>query len=156
MCFENGVYFLRDQFFLDFPDPYLKGNHSGRRPHYYAFRDNATGLLWMIPLSKQHGKLADYVRRTAGGRICDVYHLTALGGVSGVLLIADMFPIIEDYIREPYTMEGQPVVFKDKSDIRAIDVKVRKVMAMLRRGVKFTKTQPDVFKIERELLTRRG
>jgi hypothetical protein len=106
----------------------------------------------MIPLSRQPGKLADYARRTAGGKICDIFHLTAVGGVAGVLLIADMFPIVDRYIREPYTIDGIPVVFKDKSDTQAIDAKVRKVLAMLRRGVKFTKTQPEVFRIEKELI----
>ena len=153
MLYENGVYFLKDQFFADFPDPYLKGNHDGRRPHYYAFRDKTTGLLWMIPFSRQPSKLADYARRTAQGKTCDIFHLTSLGGVAGVLLVADMFPVVERYIRGPYTIDGVPVVFKDKSNIQVINTKVRKVMAMLRRGVKFTKTQPDVFRIERKLLS---
>lgn len=34
MLKERGFYVIRDKFFEDFPDPYLKGNKEERRPHY--------------------------------------------------------------------------------------------------------------------------
>ena len=110
--------------------------------------------MWLIPFSKQPGKLADYMRRTADGKTCDIFHPTTLGGIRGVLLIADMIPMLECYIKEPYTIGDKPVIYKDTSDIRIINQKTHKVLALLRRGVKFTKTQPDVFSIEKQLLNR--
>jgi hypothetical protein len=149
---KYGVYLLRDEYFSDFSDPYLKGNHGERRPHYFAFPDERTKLLWFIPFSSQQKKLDDYAARSKGGRVCDVFHPVSLGGRRGVLLIADMFPVIERYVKEPYTVSGVPVVFKDTAVIRAVERKARKVLALLRRGVKFTRTQPDVLAIEKRLL----
>jgi hypothetical protein len=149
---ENGVYFLREQYFLDFPDPYLKRNENERRPHYYALRDKRTSLLWMIPFTKSPGKLADYGRRIKDGKRCDVYHPTFIGGIQGLLLMADMIPVTETYIKEPYTISGIPVVFKDTRDIKEINSKARKIWALLHRGVKFTKTQPDILAIEKQLI----
>jgi len=50
MLKERGFYVLKDQFFVDFPDPYLKGNKGEHRPHYFALRDKKTQLIWMIPM----------------------------------------------------------------------------------------------------------
>ena len=47
---KTGFYIIKDKFFDDMPDPYLKGNKAGNRPHYYCFEDTATGIYWMIPL----------------------------------------------------------------------------------------------------------
>ena len=37
---KTGFYIIKDKFFEDMPDPYLKGNKAGNRPHYYCFEDN--------------------------------------------------------------------------------------------------------------------
>ena len=30
---KTGFYIIKDKFFTDTPDPYLKGNKAGNRPH---------------------------------------------------------------------------------------------------------------------------
>lgn len=45
---KTGFYIITDM-----PDPYLKGNKAGNRPHYYCFEDSDTGIFWMIPLSSR-------------------------------------------------------------------------------------------------------
>ena len=45
---KTGFYIIKDRFFEDMPDPYLKGNKAGNRPHYYCFEDNTIGIYWMI------------------------------------------------------------------------------------------------------------
>lgn len=45
---KTGFYIIKDKFFEDMPDPYLKGNKAGNRPHYYYFEDTSTGIYWMI------------------------------------------------------------------------------------------------------------
>ncbi len=37
---KTGFYIIKDKFFEDMPDPYLKGNKAGNRPHYYCFEDS--------------------------------------------------------------------------------------------------------------------
>ena len=44
------------------PDPYLKGNKAGNRPHYYCFEDSDTGKFWMIPLSSRIDKYKKLLR----------------------------------------------------------------------------------------------
>ena len=53
---KTGFYIIKDKFFVDMPDPYLKGNKAGNRPHYYCFEDTNTGIYWMIPLSSRIDK----------------------------------------------------------------------------------------------------
>lgn len=55
-------YYIDDSYFMDFPDEYLMKNKErvdGQphdRPCFYAFKDTATGIYWMIPFSSQVAK----------------------------------------------------------------------------------------------------
>ena len=51
---KTGFYIIKDKFFEDMPDPYLKGNKAENRPHYYCFEDSSTGIYWMIPLTEEY------------------------------------------------------------------------------------------------------
>ena len=42
---KTGFYIIKDKFFEDMPDPYLKGNKAGNRPHYYCFEDTSIGII---------------------------------------------------------------------------------------------------------------
>ena len=53
---KTGFYIIKDSFFVDMNEPYLKGNKEGNRPHYYCFEDSVFGLYWMIPLSSRIDK----------------------------------------------------------------------------------------------------
>ena len=49
----GGLYFVSDEFFAKIQDPYLKINYENtKRPHYFAFRDSKTVLLFqdMFPV----------------------------------------------------------------------------------------------------------
>ena len=99
---KTVFYIIKDRFFEDMPDPYLKGNKVGNRPYYYCFEDTDTGIYWMIPLS---------------GRI-------------------DKF---------------RKIIEKKEHTAKIIEQKARKVLGMLKRGVKFMPTQPDVLSILEKL-----
>ncbi len=45
---KTGFYIIKDSFFEDMNEPYLKGNKEGNRPHYYCFEDSVSGLYWMM------------------------------------------------------------------------------------------------------------
>ncbi len=36
---EHGVYFVKDQYFEDFPSEHWMFNKGEKRPHYYALKD---------------------------------------------------------------------------------------------------------------------
>ena len=70
-------------------------------------------------------------------------------------LIQDMFTITEEYIEREYTIAGNHLMLTSEHTVREIERKARKVMGMLKRGIKFTPTQPDVMVILKKLKERR-
>src|SRR5699024_12744811 len=71
--------FIKDRFFEDMPDPYLKGNKAGNRPHYYCFEDTSTGIYWMIPLSSRIDKYRRIMeKKEKAGKPCDILHIVKL------------------------------------------------------------------------------
>ena len=58
-----------------------------------------------------------------------------------------MFPITETYVEREYTIAGNHLMLTSEHTVKEIEQKARKVLGMLKRGVKFTPTQPDVMKI---------
>ena len=62
-----------------------------------------------------------------------------------------MFPITEEYIEREYTIVGNHLMLTSEHTAREIEQKARKVMGMLKRGIKFTPTQPDVMAILEKL-----
>ena len=140
---KTGFYIIKDNFFTDMPDPYLKGNKAGNRPHYYCFEDSDTGIFWMIPLSSRIDKYKKIVEnKEKAGKPC-------------AFLIQDMFPITEKYIEREYTIAGNHLMVTSEHVARTIEQKAKKVLKMLKRGVKFTPTQPDVLSILEKLKTNK-
>ena len=71
---KQGFYIIKN-FFDKKEDPYLKSNKEGNRPHYYCFKEDATGVYWMIPLSirvEKYGKIIENKEKT--GKPCDILH----------------------------------------------------------------------------------
>lgn len=150
---ERGFYIIKDKFFEDMDDPYLKGNKEANRPHYYCFKEK-NGLYWMIPLSSRVDKYKKIInKKIANGKPCDILHILKLDNdKESVFLIQDMFPITEKYIERTYTISGNHLTITSKHSSLDIEKKARKVMNMLKRGVKFTPTQPDVNAIINKLI----
>ncbi len=150
---KTGFYIVKDKFFEDMSDPYLKGNKAGNRPHYYCFEDTGTGIFWMIPLSSQINKYKRIIeKKEKVGKPCDIIHIVKLDySRESAFLIQDMFPITEEYIEREYTIAGNHLVLTSEHTVKEIERKARKVMGMLKRGVKFTPTQPDVMAILEKL-----
>ncbi|WP_300701233.1 hypothetical protein [uncultured Phocaeicola sp.] len=146
---KTGFYIIKDQFFEDMPDPYLKGNKAGNRPHYYCFEDTSTGIYWMIPLSSRTDKYKRIMEKKEKARKpCDILHIVKLDdGRESAFLIQDMFPITEEYIEREYTIAGNHLMLTSEHTAKEIEQKARKVIGMLKRGIKFTPTQPDVMAI---------
>ncbi len=153
---ERGFYIIKDRFFKEMNDPYLKGNKEANRPHYYCFKEEKTGLYWMIPLSSRIDKYKRIInKKTSKGRQCDILHIMKLdNGKESAFLIQDMFPITDEYIERTYTIANNHLTITSEHSAREIEKKAKKVMIMLKRGVKFTPTQPDINKIINKLLLK--
>lgn len=154
---KTGFYIIKDNFFTDMPDPYLKGNKAGNRPHYYCFEDSDTGIFWMIPLSSRIDKYKKIVEnKEKAGKPCDIIHIVKLDDSrESAFLIQDMFPITEKYIEREYTIAGNHLMVTSEHVARTIEQKAKKVLKMLKRGVKFTPTQPDVLSILEKIKTNK-
>ena len=153
---KTGFYMIKDQFFEDVSDPYLKRNKEGNRPHYYCFEDTNSGIYWMIPLSSRIAKYRKIMeRKEHDGKPCDILHIAKLDNDrESVFLIQDMFPITELYIEREYTIAGNHLMVTSEHTAREIEQKAKRVLGMLKRGVKFTPTQPNVLAILEKLKQR--
>lgn len=153
---EQGFYIISDKFFEDFPDPYLKGNKEENRPHYFAVKSQSSAIYWMIPMSSKIDKYKRIIdQRKAKALPCDMLHIAKLDNDRhSVFVIQDMFPVTEDYILRKYTICGNHLRITSEKLFKTVERKSKKVLGMIRHGVKFTKTQPDVLAIESELLKR--
>lgn len=146
---KHGFYLIKDSFFEDMKDPYLKGNKAGNRPHYYCLKEIHSDIYWMIPLSSRVEKYkAIIAKRQKAHRPCDILHIVKLdNNKESVFLIQDMFPITDEYIERSYTIAGNPLCLTSEHVAKTIDQKARRVLGMLKRGIKFTPTQPQILKI---------
>lgn len=150
---KTGFYIIKDKFFEDMSDPYLKGNKSGNRPHYYCFEDKKEGIYWMILLSSRVEKYKRIMdKKIKAGKPCDIIHIAKLDDDrESAFVIHDMFPITEEYIEREYTIAGNHLMLTSEHTVRKIEQKARKVAGMLKRGIKFIPTQPDVLAILKKL-----
>lgn len=150
---KTGFYIIKDKFFEDMEEPYLMGNKLGSRPHYYCFKDSECDIYWMIPLSSRVEKYRQIIqRREKIGKSCDIIHIIKLDNKKeSVFLIQDMFPITESYIDREYTIAGKHLMLTSECEIKEIEKKARKVMGMLKHGIKFVPTQPNINAMLRKL-----
>lgn len=152
---EYGFYIISDQFFEDFPDKYLKGNKEENRPHYFALQDKKTGLYWFVPMSSRVDKYKRIIeRRENQNKPCDILHVAKLdNNKESVFLIQDMFPITEKYVKRKYTIAGNHLKVTSENLAKIVDAKARRVLALIKRNILLSATQPDVLKIEKALLS---
>ena len=151
-------YFLKDQYFVDFPDPYLMQNHESiggilhDRPCFFAFADSASGLFWMIPFSSKTDKYRKiYQSKVQRSGRCDTIAFGKVLGYEKAFLIQNMAPVSQEYIQNEYIdpHSSKPVQVDGVFE-RELIQKAKKVLALQRRGARLI--FPDVFKIERSLL----
>lgn len=91
-------------------------------------------------------------KKQNSGKSCDIIHIAKLDdNRESAFLMQDMFPITEEYIEREYTIAGNHLMLTSEHTAKVIEQKARKVVGMLKRGVKFTPTQPDVMAILKKL-----
>ena len=107
----------------------------------------------MIPLSSRIDKFRKIIEKKEQlGKHCDILYIVKLDDSrESVFLIQDMFPITEEYIEREYTIAGNHLMLTSEHTAKVIEQKARKVLGMLKRGVKFMPTQPDVLSILEKL-----
>lgn len=149
-----GLYIIKDEYFSDFPNSKYMDNKGENRPHYYAIRDN-DGLLWMIPISskveKFKAKIADVEAKTGKGK-CFLFAIAPISGRERALVISEMFPVTEEYILRPYTVNGKPLIIQSTEVQRTIKTKSFRFLKMVNQGL--VKSPLNVMETKRRLLTK--
>lgn len=152
-----GLYIIDEQYYTDFPDPYLKRTKAKDRPTCYCMPGDVPGIYWMIPLSSQIQKYENLMqKRTSQRKPNDIVHIIELAGKKSAFAIGDIFPVTEEYICREFTIAGIHVVLMDNKDKKDIETKAKKILELIRRGITYSPTQADVLAIERSLLMKRG
>jgi len=151
-------YFLKDEYFERFQDPYLMqnkesvGGQKHGRPCFYSFLDNKTNLFWMIPISSNISKF-EKIRETKikkYGR-CDTIFFGSIFGKNKVFLVQNMCPSTFDYIESEYVGADRTHPVLDGAFANSIIVSAKRVLNLQRMGARII--LPDVLKIEKELLS---
>lgn len=150
-------YFIKDQYFIDFPDDKLMANKetiNGKehnRPCYYSLQDSKTGTYWAIPISSKTNKFEEvYAHKAARYGDCDTIHFGYVLGEKKAFLIQNMCPVSDKYIMNQYIdrATGKPVVIPQKI-AGAVERKAKKVLLLQKNGHRLI--FPDVLQIEKQL-----
>jgi len=153
-------YFIKEQFFVDYPDPYLMKNKEvirgveHKRPCFFTFLDSSTGLYWMIPISSQLAKFKPIAaKKVARFGTCDTIVFGDVLGHEKAFLIQNMFPITDSYVDSEYQDSRALIAVKVNGLLEAeLITKAKKVLALQRTGAQFI--FPDVLEIEKQLLAK--
>lgn len=153
---QAQLFFLSDQYYLDFPDDKLMKNkdttdgvpHS--RPCFFAFPDSKIPeIYWIVPISSKYEKFRQIEEKKIQkyGK-CNTIRFGTVLGRPTAFLIQNMCPATEMYLTAYTDKNDQPIRIDGRV---AADVtkNAREVLAMAKRGAKVI--FPDVFRIYREL-----
>ena len=150
--YNEHLFFLTDQYYIDFPDNMLMknkddlSNHKNGRPCFFAFPDaQIPDILWVVPISSK----TDKYRRIEQEKIkrygqCNTIRFGTVLGRDTAFLIQNMCPVTNRYLIPYLDNKNRPI----RIDSRVADDVVRnarKVLALEKRGVKVI--FPDVFSI---------
>lgn len=149
---EHGVYFVKDQYFEDFPSEHWMFNKGEKRPHYYALKDTK-GVMWLIPMSSQ---VENYKRRIKneerkrGEGNCIFYHIGLFAGKESVFIISDMMPITDTYIARSYLINNVEYVIKNDNLNRKLRSKAVRYIRLLEK--KKLTDRNGILKIRKHLI----
>ena len=159
LMYSGHFYFLNDQYFIDFPDPFLMQNKEQvngqlhERPCFYAFEDSSyEGLFWLIPFSSQTNKYQlIYDKKIQRYSRCDTIVFGEVLGKYKAFLIQNMCPATSKYIHNEYFDSTSNIPVRVNGTLeKEIIAKAKKVLALQRQGKKLI--FPDIQKIEKELI----
>lgn len=150
------LYFLSDQYYVDFPDDKLMKNKDviegvpHNRPCFFAFHDSKIPeIYWIVPISSkiekfkqlEQGKIKKYGR-------CNTIRFGTVLGRETAFLIQNMCPATKKYLTAYIDKNKQPIRIDDRV-ATDIEKNARAVLGMAKRGAKVI--FPDIFKIYHDL-----
>lgn len=150
---KYGFYKIKDKYFQDFPSDRHMHNKAENRPYYLAIQGK-NGIIWMAPISskvdKYKAKIAADVNKY---RECLTCHIIQFMGEERAVLIGNMIPVTEEYIKGEFTIMNRHYVIQDESAIKEIKKRCSRYLSLVKAG----KLRPfvDIVSIEKSLLNRK-
>lgn len=153
---DAQLYFLSDQYYIDFPDDKLMQNKDmidgirRSRPCFLAFPDSKNPLIyWLVPISSRYEKYQKIAQSKIEkyGR-CNTIRFGTVLGRNAAFLIQNMCPVTEFYLTAYIDKNKVPLRLDDRI-VEDVTKNAREVLAIARRGAKVI--FPDVFKLYQEL-----
>lgn len=148
---ENGLYKIKNEYFLDFPHKNHIHNKKGR-PYYYVVKDSCD-IYWCIPLSSKveafRSKITTVENKRGKGK-CISYHIGIIGGKERAFRICDMIPLTDNYIEGKFILNNNHYVVRDSKLVREIGQKSRNYIKQLELGRMHS--QVDALNIRKILL----
>ncbi len=148
----SQLYFLSDQYYLDFPDDKLMKNKDiidgvpRSRPCFYAFPDlKNPAIYWIVPISSKFEKFKKIEQeKIAKYGKCNTIRFGTVLGRNAAFLIQNMCPATEKYLTAYIDKNDVPIRI-DNRIAEDVARNAREVLAIAKRGAKVV--FPDVFKI---------
>ena len=146
------LYFLSDQYYVDFPDDKLMKNKDviggvpHNRPCFYAFPDMKNpAIYWIVPISSRYDKF----KKIADSKVakygkCNTIRFGTVLGRNTAFLIQNMCPATEKYLTAYIDKNNTPIQI-DNRIANDVAKNAREVLGMAKRGAKVV--FPDIFKI---------
>ncbi len=154
---KTQLYFLTDQYYIDFPDKYLMKNkntintaaHS--RPCFFAFPDaKFEEIYWIVPISSQYEKYKaiekDKIKKYGN---CNTLRFGEVLQRDCVFLIQNMCPATEKYLIPYMDKNNKPININDMV-AKDVSKNAKKALKLSMNGVNVV--FPDVIKIYNELV----
>ena len=146
---QYGFYKIKDQYFSDFPSDRHMYNKSENRPYYLAIKE-ADGIVWLLPISSKVEKYRSKISKDESifGE-CITAHIIKFMSEERAVLIGNMIPVTEKYIKGEFTISENHYVVQDQNAIKAIKKRASRYLSLVKAG----KLHPavDILKIEKEL-----
>ena len=146
------VYHIKDTYFETVNDDKLMRNREGGayRPTYYCLKDEKTGLLWVVPMSRRAEKYEGFIQKDIDryGECLKIV-IGEYTGINAVFLLQNMFPILPKYIDHIH-MVKQTSIAVDVRLQRTIDRNFRELLRLHRRGIKIIFT--DITRLEKLMM----
>ena len=149
---EPQLYFLSDQYYIDFPDPLLMKNKeviagkSHDRPCFFAFEDKKhPHILWLVPIASQ----VDKYKRIAEKKIekygrCNTIRFGTVLGREAAFLIQNICPVTSTYLTGYYDKEHNPIRI-DNRIVKDVTENSREVVGIARFSPHIV--YPDIWNI---------
>ena len=156
---QEHFYFLKDEYCEKYGTYGVMKNKENidgkehKRPCFYAIKDRADDIYWMIPISSKISKYQKILNQKL--QKYPVYDGLEFGYVRGrraAFLLQNLCPVTEKYIAEEYidSNNNEPVVVNSNAIKNKIRKKANKLIQLTKQGKKVTIT--DASEIYRDLL----